>query len=48
MVALGIGQAEQPFLENRVVSVPKSNAKAEDLLVVTEPTEAVFPPSVSA
>ena len=36
VVALAIGQAEQPLLEDRVLAVPQRDGKAQPLVVVAE------------
>ena len=48
MVALAVGQAEQPFLEDGVFSVPQGQREAEKLLVVGDTRQPVFSPAVSA
>src|SRR6516165_9166291 len=47
MIAFGIGQAEKPLLEDRVLAVPQRNGKAQPLVVVAETREAVLSPMVS-
>ena len=46
MVALLIGQAEQPLLQDRVASVPERKREAEQLPVVGEPGDAVLAPAI--
>ena len=48
VVALAVGQAEQPLLQDRVAAVPERQRKAEDLLIVAEPEDAVLAPTVRA
>ena len=48
MIAFGIGQAEKPLLEDRVLAVPQRNGKAQPLVVVAETRKAVLSPMVSA
>ena len=48
VVALGIGQAEQALLQDRVPLVPQRQSQAQPLLVVADPGEAVLPPAVRA
>src|SRR5262249_61434408 len=48
VVALAVGQAEQPLLEDRVLPVPQGNAQAEQLLLVAQPSQAVLAPAVGA
>src|SRR4029453_3291523 len=48
VVALAVGQAEQPLLEDRVALVPERDRKAQPLLVVGDAPEAILPPSVRA
>ena len=47
MVALAIGQAEHPLLENRVGAIPQSKRKAQPLPLIADPREAVLTPPVS-
>src|SRR4029078_940779 len=46
VVPLGVGQAEQPLLEDRVVPVPQGHGEAEPLLVVGDAGQAVLAPPV--
>ena len=46
VVAFGVGQAEQPLLEDRVSAVPQRHREAEPLLVIGEAAEAVLAPAV--
>ena len=46
MVALRVGQAEEPLLQDRVPSVPQSDREAQDLLVVALSGQAVLAPPV--
>ena len=48
VVALGVGQAEQPLLEDRVAPVPQRERQAQPLLVVADPGDAVLAPPVGA
>ena len=48
VVALGIGEAEQPLLEDRVLLVPQRQRQAQPLLVVADPGETVLAPPVRA
>ena len=48
VVALAIGQAEQPFLEDRVLAIPQRKGKTQALLVVAETRKAVLSPMVSS
>jgi hypothetical protein len=48
VIALAIGQAEQTLFEDRVLAVPQSNGKAQSLVVVADPGEAVFTPVIGA
>ena len=48
VIALAIGQAEQPLLEDRVLAVPQRQGKAQPLVVVAEPGEAVLAPMIGA
>src|SRR4051794_30361774 len=48
VVALAVGQAEQPLLEDGVFAVPQGQGEAEALLVVADAGQAVLAPAVSA
>ncbi len=46
MVALGVGQAEQAFLEKGIAFVPQGDAQAPLLGLVAEPGEAILAPAI--
>ena len=46
VVALAVGQSEEPFLENRVLAVPQGQGEAELLLVVGDAGDAVLAPAI--
>ncbi len=46
VVALGVRQAEEALLQNRVLSVPQGQGEAEPLLVVADARQAVLAPPV--
>src|SRR5439155_9064440 len=48
VVPLDVAESEEPFLQNRIASVPERNGKAEGLVTVAETGEAVFVPAVGA
>ena len=48
VVALAVGQAEQPLLQDGVALVPERQRKAQPLLVVAEATQAVLAPPIGA
>jgi hypothetical protein len=48
VVALGIRQAEQPLLQDRVALVPQRQGQAQPLLVVADAGDAVLAPPVGA
>ena len=48
VIALAVGQAEQPLLENRVLAVPQGQREAEPLLVVGDAGQAIFAPAIGA
>ena len=48
MVALAIGQPEQPLLENRVRAVPERQRETQDLVAVTDPRQPILAPAVGA
>ena len=48
VVAFAVGEAEQPFLEDRVLAVPQGQREAEALLVIGNAGDAVLAPAVGA
>ena len=48
VIALAVGQAEQPLLEDRVLAVPERQRQAQPLSVVADPGDAVLAPAVGA
>ena len=48
MVALGIRQAEQPLLQERVPLLPQGKGQAQPLLVIAAPGNAILTPPVRA
>src|SRR5207249_4581131 len=46
VVALAVGQAEEPLLEDRVLAVPQGDGEAEELLIVRDYCEPVLAPAV--
>src|SRR5262249_51557312 len=48
VVALAVGESEQPLLQDRVFPVPEGQRETEPLVVVGNPRQAVFPPAVGA
>src|SRR5438034_6597252 len=48
VVSLAVRQAKQPFLQNRVASVPQRERKTQDLLVVADAEDPVLAPPVRA
>src|SRR4029453_2104582 len=46
VVALGVGEAVHPLLEDRVDAVPQGQPEAQALVVVAEPGDAVLAPLV--
>jgi hypothetical protein len=48
VIALAVGQPEQPFLENQVAAVPQPQSQTEALLLVADPAEPVLPPPIRA
>jgi hypothetical protein len=48
VIALGIGQAEQALLHDRVPLVPQRESQAQPLLVVADPGDAILSPAVRA
>ena len=48
VVAFRAGEAEEPFLQNRIVRVPKCQGKTEPALAVGDTEQAIFAPAISA
>ena len=48
VVALAVGQAEQAFLEDGILAIPKSWSETEAALAVAPTEEAIFTPAVNA
>src|SRR5712671_565138 len=46
MVAFGIGQPEQPLLEDRIAAVPQRKTEAEQQLVIAKAADPVFAPAI--
>ena len=46
VVALAVGQAEEPLLQNRIAAVPQRQRQAEPLLVVADAGDAVLAPAI--
>jgi hypothetical protein len=48
VVCLAVGEAEQTFLEDRILPVPQRQREAEELLIVGDAGEAVLAPAIRA
>ena len=48
VVALGAGEAEEPFLEDRILPVPQRDREAETALAVGYAEQPVLPPAIRA
>src|SRR6516162_2293147 len=48
VIALAIGQAEQPLLQDLVLAIPQGNGKTQPLVVVTDTGEAILAPVIGA
>src|SRR5262245_13048152 len=46
VISFGVGQSEQPFLENRIVVVPQREREAKVDAVVRESRDAVLAPAI--
>ena len=46
VVALAVGQAKQPFLEDRVLAIPQGNGEALALLVIAETGNTILTPMI--
>src|SRR5262249_42753249 len=48
VVALPVGQSEQPLLQDRIAAVPQGQGQAQALFVVADAGQAVLAPAVRA
>jgi hypothetical protein len=48
VVALAVGQTEQPLLEDRVLAIPQRKRKTQPLVIVTEAGKAILALVISA
>ena len=48
VIPLDVVQAEEPFLQDRIASIPQRHGKADGLMAIAETGEAVFVPAVDA
>src|SRR5205823_8609592 len=48
VIALGIGQPEEPLLQDRIAAVPQSEAEAQQQLIVGEPAKPILAPAIGA
>ena len=48
VVALGVGEAEHPLLQDRIGAVPQGEGETELLAVIADPRDAVLAPPVGA
>src|SRR5262249_44202319 len=48
VIGLAVGEAEQAFLENRILAIPQGEREAQLLLVVRNTGQAVFSPAIGA
>src|SRR5271154_460201 len=48
VIALAVGQTEQPLFEDRVLAVPQSEGEAKPLMIVAETGEAILAPMIGA
>src|SRR6266700_2795871 len=46
MIALGIGQPEQPLLEDRIALVPQRDAEAKEKMLVAKAADPVLAPAI--
>jgi hypothetical protein len=46
VVALGVGESEKAFLEDRILAVPQGHGEAQPALVIAQAQEAVLAPAV--
>src|SRR6516164_408177 len=48
VVTFGIGESEEPLLDDGVGSIPQRQGEAQQLLIVAESAQAILPPAVGA
>src|SRR5271156_6912748 len=48
VIALAVGQAEKPLLQDRVLSVPQRQRKTQPLLLVADARQTVLAPAIGA
>src|SRR5690348_12975324 len=48
MIPFGVGQTEQPFLQDRILAVPQRDREAPAHIEVAEPADAVLAPAIGA
>jgi hypothetical protein len=48
MITLAPSEPKEPFFQDRIMAIPKRYGKAQPLVVIGEPGEAVLPPAIGA
>ena len=48
VIALAVGQAERPLLQDRILAVPQDQRKTQPLVIVTETGETILAPVIGA
>jgi hypothetical protein len=48
MVTLVPSEAKEPFFQDRIMAIPERQGKAQSLVVIGDPSEAVLAPPVGA
>ena len=48
VIAFGVVQTEEPFLENRIAPVPHSQTETKPTLIIAETGDAIFAPAIGA
>ena len=46
VIALAVGQAERPLLQDRILAVPQDQRKTQPLVIVTETGETILAPVI--
>src|SRR5208337_3154032 len=46
VIALRVGEAEHPFLQDRIASIPEDKPEHQQLIAVADPGNGVFAPAI--
>jgi|SRR5574338_1543618 hypothetical protein len=47
VIPLTVGQSEEPFLQDGIFSIPEDEGKTEELSVIRDTRQSIFPPAIS-